>query len=572
MINNYFIVKSESESESESIECQICTENIQIEKMCQTPCKHDFCQVCWARWKETQPNTTCPICRNPLSGLRVKPYLSPQDAETFNLLLLYQQPHLIKLLQSVQKNMVSLDTSDTGTGKTYTAIALCKMLRLKPFIICPKSVIFSWLAVAKLFEVEIIGISNYEMVKAGNHYTNAFEKVKCSYLTKKEVIIKNKKRITSFLYNQNLPESSIVIFDEAHKCKNVETGNSSIMQCFLNQGIKILLISATLTDKIQTFAVFGVMFGLYEKHNLFGTWIKQQKIINTIKYINNPLFKGDCDNTTSNNISLDIIHNTLFPAFGSRMKIDELGDLFPSNNISSDCYYMENYKKVDEEYMEINYCMNRLKVKEYYTVALGRLIRARQRIELLKLPTFIEIIEEGLENNFSVVVFVNFKETQDQLMFHLKTSCRIAGGQTMEERQANIDLFQTNKSRIIISTSQAGGVGISLHDLDGRFPRMSVISPTWSGQDLVQILGRVHRAGGKSPVIQKIVYCAKSYEGEICKILKKKLKNISAINDGDLYGPMIKEHELNTHLDVEENKYEVISFEELNIIESTGVS
>ena len=207
-----------------------------------------------------------------------------------------------------------------------------------------------------------------------------------------------------------------------------------------------------------------------------------------------------------------------------------------------------------------------------YTVALGRLIRAKQRIELLKIPTFIEIIEDGLENNFSVVVFVNYKETQDQLLFRLKTSCRISGGQTMEEREANIHRFQSNESRIIVSTIQAGGVGISLHDLDGHFPRMSVISPTWSGQDLIQTLGRIHRAGAKSPVIQKIVYCAKSYEVEICKLIEKKLKNISAINDGDLHGPDIDLHIVNTHLDVEENKYEIITVDELNVIENTELA
>ena len=53
---------------------------------------------------------------------------------------------------------------------------------------------------------------------------------------------------------------------------------------------------------------------------------------------------------------------------------------------------------------------------------------------------------------------------------------------------------------------QAGGVGVSLHDLHGGHPRMSIISPTWSGQDLKQVLGRIHRAGSKTPAIQKIVF------------------------------------------------------------------
>jgi hypothetical protein len=63
---------------------------------------------------------------------------------------------------------------------------------------------------------------------------------------------------------------------------------------------------------------------------------------------------------------------------------------------------------------------------------------------------------------------------------------------------------------------------------------MSIISPTWSGQDLVQTLGRVHRAGAQTPVIQKIVYCAKTYEADICKIIRRKLRNLGGINDGDL--------------------------------------
>ena len=43
-------------------------------------------------------------------------------------------------------------------------------------------------------------------------------------------------------------------------------------------------------------------------------------------------------------------------------------------------------------------------------------------------------------------------------------------------------------------------------------PRMSIISPSWSGQEMRQTLGRIHRAGSKTPAIQKIVYVAQTYE------------------------------------------------------------
>ena len=116
----------------------------------------------------------------------------------------------------------------------------------------------------------------------------------------------------------------------------------------------------------------------------------------------------------------------------------------------------------------------------------------------------------------------------------MKVDCIIKGGQTMEERDNMIKDFQSNKKKVIIVMQQAGGVGISLHDIHGGHPRMSIISPSWSGQEMRQTLGRIHRAGSKTPAIQKIVYVAKTYEEQLCKIIKQKLRNIDALNDGDL--------------------------------------
>ena len=57
-----------------------------------------------------------------------------------NKLFDFQLKHTDTLCQIITTNKKALDCSDTGTGKTYTSIATCKILGLKPFIICPKSV------------------------------------------------------------------------------------------------------------------------------------------------------------------------------------------------------------------------------------------------------------------------------------------------------------------------------------------------------------------------------------------------------------------------------------------------
>ncbi len=73
-----------------------------------------------------------------------------------------------------------------------------------------------------------------------------------------------------------------------------------------------------------------------------------------------------------------------------------------------------------------------------------------------------------------------------------------------------------------------------MHDINGKYPRVSLISPTFSAQDLKQALGRIHRAGAKSPAIQKIIFCAGTVEEKVAKKVAMKIKNIDTINDGDI--------------------------------------
>lgn len=92
-----------------------------------------------------------------------------------NKLLNFQVAHTLQLYESLQRENCVIDASDTGTGKTYCAVALCKLLNLEPFIICPKSVINTWVEVCEIFNVKLFGISNYEMLKSGKYYTENIE-------------------------------------------------------------------------------------------------------------------------------------------------------------------------------------------------------------------------------------------------------------------------------------------------------------------------------------------------------------------------------------------------------------
>ena len=103
-----------------------------------------------------------------------------------------------------------------------------------------------------------------------------------------------------------------------------------------------------------------------------------------------------------------------------------------------------------------------------------------------------------------------------------------------KERQTNIKNFMKNSEKVIICNIKAGGIGVSLHDIHGDHPRASLISPTWNSLDLVQSLGRIHRAGGKTKSLQRIIYAARTIEENIARKIKGKLKNLSSVNNGDL--------------------------------------
>jgi superfamily II DNA or RNA helicase len=166
---------------------------------------------------------------------------------------------------------------------------------------------------------------------------------------------------------------------------------------------------------------------------------------------------------------------------------------------------------------------------------------ARRKVETLKVPLFVEMIEDHFDEGKAVAVFCNFRETIEAINFRLSKQKKfrgkisfVVGCQKDQERQQNIEDFQNDVTQIILCNLEAGGVGISLHDVYGHRPRVSIISPTWKANSIVQALGRVWRANGKSKCLQYIAYASECIEEEICVKVQAKISNLNCLNDGDL--------------------------------------
>lgn len=444
-------------------------------------------------------------------------------------LIAYQKPHVKQIVKSLISNRTAFDASDTGTGKTYTSTAACKQLGYRPFIVCPKAVVRSWQRVLKLFNCEYYGISNYELIQSLKYYPpqeetsdkmafdNTDTKMVCDWIQRVTTPNPAKASGVDTSFKWLLPHDAIFIFDEAHKCRNHETINAQLIlgakhSTHLNP---ILILSATLADKPKHFGIFGYLFD-FSKDPHRHSWLKKMAAKN-------------------NTNEFETLNKLLFPKYGARMSIKVLGDQFPQNQVMANCYNMENAQAIQREYDSIRIEIENIKRKLHSSDALLVLmLRARQRIELLKVPTIVEMAVNHLEEGKSVVIFVCFTKTLETICQQLRTDCYIVGGQSLVDREREIKRFQNDESRVIVVNIQAGGVGISLHDLNGNFPRVSLISPSWSATDIIQALGRIHRAGAKTPARQEIIFTAGTIEEVVCDRIGGKIQNIASLNDGDL--------------------------------------
>lgn len=430
------------------------------------------------------------------------------DIVTKNILK-HQILHVMNLVNRFQtkknkiNNLVSLDGSAPGTGKTYTSMAICSQLNLEPIIICPKSSITNWKNIAKIFNVRPLTIVNYETIRNCKIYDGNMNIIQTDIISKKD---------NAYVWNVDSTKN-IFIFDEVHRCKHVNTYNGKLLISTKNIA-RILMLSGTVSDKCSDFLIFGYMLDFYNSMKKGKTWI-------------NWIIRQEKHQFGNNNI----LYNYLYPSKGSRMEFSDMeNDLTPSHNISVDCYSLDSHslKIMNSEFSKIK---NSLENK----IEITKILKSRQIIEKLKIPIMIDLCEKYLELNCSIVFFVNFVETLETIRkyFHRQSIpiSYISGQQTIAERDYMINNFQNNNVKIIVSMIQAGGESISLHDLDGNHPRVSIISPSFSGIELMQALGRIYRTGTKSKVIQKIIFCENTCEEIVYLNLKDKINFINNLSD-----------------------------------------
>jgi len=442
-----------------------------------------------------------------------------------------QKEHAVKLLNSLHLNGIAFDSSQTGTGKTYVAAWIAKYFNSPVIVIGPKVVMKTWETVLGGFGIKAHTIINYEKLTRGNtvyyKYNNSeYDKARYWWESKGIVI--------------NFPKNSLVIVDEGHKCKGLNSLNSEMLTALKTYGYNVLMLSATAATNVTEMKAFGYLTNLHCGSNFKNFCVKNGVTYNGFGAMVWDSSLANCQN------GLKEIHNTLYnvTSVASRMTRDMFGTIFPNNRISADAFDIgNNTDKLNKVYELMETELARLdeRSKSYKEHHFAIMMKARRMAELLKVPTMVEWIEDTFDEGISPVVFINFQDTLESIEKRLSKSkkfhgmiSKVVGGQSDKARNSDVEAFQSDTKRIMLVNLAAGNAGLSLHDLNGNFPRMSLINPSWSAFHLVQALGRIHRAEGKTPCVQKLFFAAGTIEERQRQRVDLKIKNIDLLNDGDL--------------------------------------
>ncbi len=450
-------------------------------------------------------------------------------------LLPHQVLHVKNLMQAYLDNEGRiLDGSDTGLGKTYHAGYIAKSIRRIPFVVCKLNFCNTWYYVLKYhFGIEEFYITNHELLQRG----------KMLEFVEKEGILTNKKTNCPWFDPyavgkcQNVPLKFIFIWDEIHVCKNANTMNSKFIKSLCEIPNPAIGLSATVMEKPESLEGFGPVFHIFSNRENEGesyrSWLNRMRIK-----------QDDYLQPQAPLWDIEKIRAEVFQRRGARLIKSQVLDMGHRSIISAEPFNVSDAPKIQKELLSAQ----RLAQKccndgSNYSYNLGKWKKQMIKVELAKIPVCLKVIKKYIRKGNHVATFLNHVMPLEKLYGLLNQesiTCEKAvcyyGKMPQKQKVENLRLFNENKKQIILFTIQSGGHSVDLHDTDGRFPRVSLISPTYSALDLTQTLGRLDRSGAKSISFQKIVYCSGTLEERAARTVQKKIIMMDKLNDEDILG------------------------------------
>lgn len=317
---------------------------------------------------------------------------------------------------------------------------------------------------------------------------------------------------------------NMMIVDEIHKCKNPSSQQGKAL-LLLSKHVKYFLgLTGTVLSNSPLDAYVPLKCTGRESANF--TQFKS-------RYCE---FGGFGDYQIVGFKHLDELQNKLDSISVRRLKADVL-DLPPKIHTDE---YLEMGSKQAKLYSDVLQAI--MKDIDNVTLSLdplGQLIRLRQATadtsilsksveESVKMERLEEIVEEVAERGSKAIVFSNWTQVTDIARKRLKKyNPAVITGQIKDRETEKKKFMENEKCKVIICTTAAAGVGITLTAAD----TVIFLDEPWTAATKEQAEDRAYRIGTKSTVNIITLLCKGTIDEFIHKIVNKKKAMSEAIVD-----------------------------------------
>lgn len=428
-----------------------------------------------------------------------------------------QVEHLQRIENILTNYHSYVDSSPTGTGKTFVAFALSLRRQLPIFLVGGKTPITKWKYLAPHNGVELIESLTYEGLRSsGTHQPSH------GYLLRQCERDKVKFQVTE-AFRSLVRKGILLVFDEFHHIKN-ENQQSDACRVLIDAVVeeksnsRIAFLSATPFDRSENSVLMLRLLSLFRHPQLFGIDDKGKRQELGFRELVNRCREFNPENTETAllvcPLDLHMTERTCFELFVRVVK-PHLFSSMPPSNMERDI--RNGYYNISESHEDIiKRTVRELQGKK------SEFHQALTRLEGAKLEVLIRKTRELLSQNDrnKVILLVNYTDS----LFHLQARLNIYkpliiyGQTTGPMRHERIECFQaaTTEYRLLIANIQTINEGIDLHDTDGNFPRFVFAIPNFSPTIMHQAAGRVYRFESKSLAHVRFVYCKAVPEESMC--------------------------------------------------------
>lgn len=463
-----------------------------------------------------------------------------------------QQNHIDEIVNALNQSSFHLDTSQMGSGKTYTTCTVAKRLGYNMFIVSPINVIGNWFDTCKATGTKLAGITNYEKLIRGRWWdfrgssdrTKLYRKdgtTDCPYFPYNEVT-------NNFEWDFSVSPGSkfLVVFDEAHKLKNKNTTNFVVAEMLRNY---ILESNATNESNARNRAYVPIEVKVLY---LTATPIQRADDWTTFFYLCNRVDK----------LSKNEVKSTV-GAFDAEAIHKYMEETDMVSRMTTEIPYKNDIQVIrqeitDESALEIDRLYGLRDEDRAELLPIVQFTKDNQVVELMKCSIFVEYALDRLktyqellkkknkryeipDKDYSVIIFINYKKSMDHVKSLLLQRFKevgwntdiatISGDNSPSTNAAEALRFNSGTCRVLIATYAAGSASISLHDTVGDKPRYVILNATVDTTLFTQALGRAFRTGQKSDVKQRVIFVSNpNYEGfedKLAKMVEEKLNFIT---------------------------------------------